>query len=83
MKNIVLKYDNSYILQYDADFPSNIFDEINSYQFMNFKNFILEKEINTKTEKNEKKSTTKIQLKYTNQRSDYDTFVKLNFDSLN
>jgi hypothetical protein len=78
MKKIINKYKKYYILQYNADFDTDTFNEINAYNFKNLDEYELEEEYNVeKTIEKNKLLTVNNIFKNIN----YDKIVKLNFDS--
>lgn len=79
IKNIIRKYDKSYILQYNADIDDKTFKEINAYQFDNFEKYKLEYEFSTEDKNIEINKIKKVHYIYKD--IDYDNVVVLNFDS--
>lgn len=79
MKNIIRKYNKSYILQYNADFDINTFNELNAYNFNNLEKYKLEYEYSTDGEKIETNKSFKIHYQYKD--LNYNNIVKLDFDS--
>jgi len=79
MKNIIRNYDKSYILQYNADFDTEIFNEISSYHFDNLEKYKLEYEYGI-NEKNIEIGKS-LRAHYVYKDFNYDSIVTLNFDS--
>jgi hypothetical protein len=78
MKKIISKYKKSYILQYDADFDIDTFNELNAYKFDNLDKYKLEEEYDVEKYIEKNRLMT---VHYSFKNLDYDKIVTLIFDS--